>query len=263
MERIYSAFFTSSERRASSGAAHDASQLTAAALERHNEAQRAASGLVQPEIGAKKREVGDGETAAEARRFATARAGDLRQLALDYRAVRQDLLSAVRAAVRAFVYAYGAKAFTAVLLASRKWSSLEYGYADAARLLLRADTIRFGSFFGSLVGAFRLTELAARVARGGARDSKNLALAGGVAGLALLVDSPSRRATISLYIFVRMLDVVARHLVAAGVVPEWPHSSEYLFAFSNVAIMYAFIVDPSLLPKVCSPRSFIKRWISR
>lgn len=77
----------------------------------------------------------------------------------------------------AFVFAYGTKAFTAVLLASRKWSSIEYGYADAVRLLLRSDTIRFGAFFGSLVGIFRLTEIAARIGRG-RKDQLNLAIAG-------------------------------------------------------------------------------------
>lgn len=76
-----------------------------------------------------------------------------------------------------FLYAYGAKAFTALLLASRKWSSMEYGYVDAVRLLLRLDTIRFGAFFGSLVGVFHVTEIAARNARG-KKDEKNLAIAG-------------------------------------------------------------------------------------
>lgn len=158
-------------------------------------------------------------------------------------------MSALRAAARAFLLAYGAKAFTAVLLASRKWSRMEYGgYADAVRLLLRTDTIRFGAFFGALVGAFRLSELVARVARGKS-DRTNLAIAGGVSGLALLVDSESRRSTIALYIFVRMLDVVGRHLVAIGALPSWQYSSECLFAASNSFIMYAFLVEPTLLPR--------------
>ncbi|KAF4323676.1 hypothetical protein JM18_001271 [Phytophthora kernoviae] len=74
-------------------------------------------------------------------------------------------------------------------------------------------------------------------------------IAGAVSGSALLLDSPSRRSTISLYIFVRMLDVVCRHLMSIGVIPTWRYSSETLFAISNAAIMYAFVVDPSLLPK--------------
>lgn len=148
-----------------------------------------------------------------------------------------------------FLYAYGAKAFTALLLASRKFSSMEYGYVDAVRLLLRVDTIRFGAFFGSLVGVFRLTEVASRIARG-KKDERNLAIAGAVSGLTLLVDSKARRNTISLYIFVRMLDVVGRHLTSTGVLPAWKYSSEFLFSASNSAIMYAFIFEPQLLPKV-------------
>lgn len=73
---------------------------------------------------------------------------------------------------------------------------------------------------------------------------------GAVSGLTLLVDSKDRRSTISLYIFVRMLDVVGRHLTSTGVLPAWEYSSEFLFALSNSAIMYAFIIQPQLLPKV-------------
>ena len=148
----------------------------------------------------------------------------------------------------AFSFAYGAKAVTAVLMASRKWSSLEGGYAEAIHLLHRPDTVRFGLFFGSLVGVFRLTEIASRVARG-RKDRINLAIAGGVSGLTLLVDSPKRREVIALYVFVRMLDVVGRYLTAEQVLPQWEYSSEALFAASNSFIMYAFLCEPALLPK--------------
>lgn len=246
MERIYSAFFTSERRR-------EPQELTAAALELHNETQKAHKPLL-PRPGAdggRRRPDADAdESMADAKRHAAARRQDLQQLTMDWASVKKDLEAACQAAARAFLLAYGAKAFTAVLLASRKWSSLEYGYADAARLLLRGDTLRFGAFFGSLVGIFRVTELVTRAARGGQRDAVNLAIAGAVSGSALLLDSPSRRNTISLYIFVRMLDVVCRHLMSIGVLPTWRYSSEMLFAASNAAIMYAFIVDPSLLPKV-------------
>jgi hypothetical protein len=61
-------------------------------------------------------------------------------------------------AARAFLMAYGANAFTAL----RKLGSSDYGgYTDAVRLLLHANTIRFGAFFGSVAGVFRLTELEA------------------------------------------------------------------------------------------------------
>ncbi|KAG3190310.1 hypothetical protein C6341_g1804 [Phytophthora cactorum] len=245
MERIYSAFFTSERRR-------EPPELTAAVLELHNETQKSQR---QPPLlrpggdGGKRRPDAKDESPHEAKQHADARRQEMQKMVMNWTSVKKDLEAACQAAARAFLLAYGAKAFTAVLLASRKWSSLEYGYADAARLLLKGDTLRFGAFFGSLVGIFRVTELVTRAARGGERDVVNLAIAGAVSGSALLLDSPSRRNTISLYIFVRMLDVVCRHLMSIGVLPTWRYSSEMLFALSNAAIMYAFVADPSLLPK--------------
>ncbi|CAI5712313.1 unnamed protein product [Hyaloperonospora brassicae] len=250
MERVYSAFFAS-ERR------NDSRELTAASLACHNETLKRSDGPPQRTCGSesdrRRREDSDkrlSESIPEAMRHAAARRQELCNLTTDWkRYFKNDLEAACQAAARAFVLAYGAKAFTAVLLASRKWSSLEYGYADAARLLLRRDTLRFGAFFGTLVGTFRVTELAARAARGGQRDAITLAIAGFVSGSALLLDSPARRTTVSLYIFVRMVDVVCRHLTSSGVLPTWRYSSEMLFAMSNAAILYAFVVDPSLLPE--------------
>uniref|UniRef100_M4BQZ6 Transmembrane protein 135 N-terminal domain-containing protein n=1 Tax=Hyaloperonospora arabidopsidis (strain Emoy2) TaxID=559515 RepID=M4BQZ6_HYAAE len=237
MERVYSAFFTS-ERRTESR------ELTAAALALHNESQNNPSDVPQRVCSSdrdRRRRDGDkrqAESVTEALRHATARRQQLHNLTTDWkRFFPKDLEAAGQAAARAFVLAYGAKAFTAVLLASRKWSSLEYGYADAARLLLRRDTLRFGAFFGTLVGTFRITELAARAARGGQKDAVNLAIAGAVSGSALLLDSPARRKTVSLYMFVRMVDVVCRHLTSIGVLPTWRYSSEMLFAMSNAAII--------------------------
>ncbi|KUF84134.1 hypothetical protein AM587_10017476 [Phytophthora nicotianae] len=245
MERIYSAFFTTERRR-------EPPELTAAALELHNETQKSQRQppLLRPggDSGRRRPDAKD-ESTHETKRHAAARRQEVEKMVMNWISVKKDLEAACQAAARAFLLAYGAKAFTAVLLASRKWSSLEYGYADAARLLLKGDTLRFGVFFGSLVGIFRVTELVTRAARGGERDAINLAIAGAVSGSALLLDSPSRRNTISLYIFVRMLDVVCRHLMSIGVLPTWRYSSEMLFALSNAAIMYAFVVDPSLLPK--------------
>ncbi|GLD91684.1 hypothetical protein PINS_up000217 [Pythium insidiosum] len=255
MERIYSAFFTSERRR------NDV-ELTAEALARHDQDTRRSerknvpvsrliatpptsltrppsppNGYISPPSPPPPEDLVD------------AHSRELSALVSKELSVQDDVIAALSAAARTFVLAYGAKAFTAVLLASRKWSSIEYGYADAVRLLLRQDTIRFGAFFGSLVGLFRLTELTTRRLRGGDQDRTNLAVAGGVAGLALLLDSPSRRSTIALYIFVRMLDVLGRQLTAERVLPTWKYSSEGLFALSNAAIMYGFIVDPTLLPK--------------
>ncbi|KAF1335616.1 hypothetical protein FI667_g1212, partial [Globisporangium splendens] len=162
--------------------------------------------------------------------------------------VVRDLKSALRAALRAFLYAYGAKAFTALLMAARKWDSFRSGAAGALRQLVQTDTLRFGAFVGSLVGVFRVAEIVARVARG-TKDQTNLAIAGAVSGLTLLVDSKARRTTVSLYIFMRMLDVVGRHLTAAKVLPSWKYSTEWIFALSNAAIMYGVVIQPVTVAK--------------
>ncbi|CEG47489.1 Uncharacterized conserved protein [Plasmopara halstedii] len=250
MERVYSAFF-SSERRS------DPPELTAAVLQLHNKTQKSEKqrSLLRSGVDAdRRRDESDNdadrrrdESDNEAKRHASLRRQELHDMAIDWICVTKDFKIAFRAAVRAFLLAYGAKAFTAVLLTMRKWSSLEYGYTDAARLLLKQDTLRFAFFGGSLVGIFRVTELVARIARGGDRDTVNLAIAGAVSGLTLLLDSPSRRSTISLYIFVRMLDIVCRHLVTIGVMPTWRHSTELLFAISNAVLIYGFVVDPTVL----------------
>lgn len=162
--------------------------------------------------------------------------------------IKKDLRAALRATVRAFVLAYGAKAFTALLLALRKWRDFKSGSKSALLQLVDPDTVRFGAFMGSLVGTFRFGEIAARLVRG-KKDETNLAIAGGLSGLTLLVDSQARRTTISLYIFVRMLDVVGRNLTASGVLPAFKYSTELLFALSNSAILYAYYINPSALTK--------------
>ncbi|DBA03236.1 TPA: hypothetical protein N0F65_011595 [Lagenidium giganteum] len=245
MERIYSAFFTNERRQEI--------ELTAEALEKHNEKQ---SQVDLQELQAHRearnpqgdRDEEEDDERDEQALALTGRRLQQRQDAATRALLRQELKSAVKAALKAFLYAYGAKAFTAMLMASRKWSSIEYGYADAVRLLLRADTIRFGAFSGSLVGLFRITEIVMRLARG-KKDATNLAVAGGVSGLALLIDSPSRRSTVAVYILVRMLDVLGRQLTADGVLPKYKYSSECLFALCNAIIMYAVVVDHTLLPK--------------
>lgn len=148
--------------------------------------------------------------------------------------------------ISVFAFAYGAKALTALLLASRKWNTLSY--ADAMRVLLKKDTLRFGAFLGTLVATFRFVEALGRIVRN-KNDHINHAIAGGVSGLALLIDSSSRRSTIALYIFIRALDVVGRTLTCSGYIPEWKYTSEVLFSLSNGPIMYALVFEPHLLPK--------------
>ncbi|ETW01921.1 hypothetical protein, variant 5 [Aphanomyces invadans] len=173
-----------------------------------------------------------------------------------------ELGGALKAGARAFVLAYGAKAFTALLLASRKWGVDDTNsYADALRLLSQSDTFRFGGFVGALVGSYRATEIVLNYVRGPCTpdDATHKAIAGAVCGLSLFLDTPSRRPVISLYIFIRMLDIYLRHaswqerIGIDKVLDDHPflttYSTEMLFALANGPIIYAAAYTPSYLPK--------------
>ncbi|RHY26575.1 hypothetical protein DYB32_007484 [Aphanomyces invadans] len=168
-----------------------------------------------------------------------------------------ELGGALKAGARAFVLAYGAKAFTALLLASRKWGVDDTNsYADALRLLSQSDTFRFGGFVGALVGSYRATEIVLNYVRGPCTpdDATHKAIAGAVCGLSLFLDTPSRRPVISLYIFIRMLDIYLRHaswqerIGIDKVLDDHPflttYSTEMLFALANGPIIYAAAYTP-------------------
>ncbi|KAG9415463.1 hypothetical protein AC1031_008906 [Aphanomyces cochlioides] len=168
-----------------------------------------------------------------------------------------ELGGAFKAGLRAFVLAYGAKAFTALLLASRKWGMNTHSLADALRLLAQADTLRFGGCVGVMVGSFHATEIILNYVRGNDPDSRlHKAIAGAVCGLSLFVDTPSRRPIISLYIFVRMLDIYVRHasessefLRAIEAKLPMQYATEICFALANGPIIYATAYNPTLLSK--------------
>ncbi|RHY58165.1 hypothetical protein DYB34_001651 [Aphanomyces astaci] len=174
-----------------------------------------------------------------------------------------ELGGALKAGARAFVLAYGAKAFTAVLLASRKWGVDDTNsYADALRLLSQSDTLRFGGFVGALVGSFRGTEVLLNYVRGPCApdDATHKAIAGAVSGLSLFLDTPSRRPVIALYIFIRMLDIYLRHAPWQArlglddlLLRKHPvltkYTTEILFALANGPIIYAAAYNPRLLPQ--------------
>ncbi len=240
MERVYSAFFTSPPS--------NNLQLTAETLAQHNQNTQQSSLSVgfypYHLVGSdQKHDLSNGHDNLSI--SPTTDAVDARPFDASVRSlpsVTSELRAAIKAALRAGVLAYGAKAFTAFLLASRRWHTGD-GYLHAIRLLLQRDTIRFGGFVSCFVASFRITELSSRHWRH-KKDKWNLVLAGGISGLSLLVDAKHRRSTIALYLCVRMMEVYSRQFKGLKYGAEWG------FAISNAMIVYAFIVDPTLLPKV-------------
>ena len=109
-----------------------------------------------------------------------------------------------------------------------------------------ADTIRFGLFCGMFAGTYRgiycwLTKLRGTANRQGAF------IAGGLAGLSILIDAPTRRLSVSLFLLVRALDAAVKRLVRAGLLPHSKHAVPLLFGIFNMPIMYSFLYKPHLI----------------
>jgi hypothetical protein len=80
-------------------------------------------------------------------------------------------------------------------------------------------------------------------------DLHDKIIAGTLAGAGLALDVKDRRQMISLYLFVRALDVLRNTLERKGVLPVFRHTDSVLFGIANIPIMYGFLRDPTILPK--------------
>jgi hypothetical protein len=106
------------------------------------------------------------------------------------------------------------------------------------------DNARFAMFLGLFCGSFRGINALLALARG-VDDAVNAAIAGGVAGLAMLVDDKERRAGLSLLLLVRACDVVVRRLAREKVIPTSQYAVSLLFGVVNMPIAYGYIYEPT------------------
>lgn len=143
---------------------------------------------------------------------------------------------------RGFMYAYGLKAGLGAVMALFRANRLR-GLAKAAASV---KAIRFGLFFGALIGSHSLLRYFFFHLRG--RDGRiNGALAGALSGLSILLDHPAERGGMALYSLVRACYVVVHTWMRYGYVQRVPKASYALFALANVPIMYAAMLQPDLL----------------
>jgi hypothetical protein len=106
------------------------------------------------------------------------------------------------------------------------------------------DNATFALFLGLFCGSFRGLNALLALARG-VDDAVNAAIAGGVAGLAMLVDDKERRAGLSLLLLVRALDVAVRRLARENVIPTSKYAVSVLFGIVNMPIAYGYILEPA------------------
>ena len=187
---------------------------------------------------------------------------------------------------RGFVLAYAARAgvslFTRALTCSRqrRWRD-EFGWKffSEERLVYREDAVRLGAFVGGFSGIYHALRALGRPSTapvgegaGGvlARRLQGLlggpagpGLAGGLAGLVVLSQVPSRRRTLALYVLARALQcyVAARMTAfAAGGPLSWadtvvgrlgrlPGAGIAAWSLATAQIMYSYVMRPEALPR--------------
>jgi Tim17/Tim22/Tim23/Pmp24 family len=117
------------------------------------------------------------------------------------------------------------------------------------------DTWRFSLFLAVFNSSYKAVQCFLRRLR--QKDDKyNSWIAGLLAGTSILIDDGGRRSTIALWILSRALDLLWRHNVNRGRLPDVPYGSVLAFCLSSCQVMWAWGLEPYALP------SGYHKWIS-
>ncbi|KAH3735320.1 uncharacterized protein LOC127850296 [Dreissena polymorpha] len=112
--------------------------------------------------------------------------------------------------------------------------------------LLAKDSFRFAAFLGLYPSLYDLAlELLEQYRR--KRDDWNSALAGGLAGLAIVVEDRTRRRIYCLFAIARAIGAVVSTLVRRGLLPAMPYSETMLFCSCTSFLVYCTALKPQYL----------------
>ncbi|KAF9930300.1 hypothetical protein FBU30_000646 [Linnemannia zychae] len=158
------------------------------------------------------------------------------------------LKHAILGAIRSGGVSYGAKALVNMCLGMLK---LMKGKGSFGRVVLDAftgaDAVRFGSFFGMFSFLWKLVNNGLKLYRG-TDDRINGAMAGAIAGLALLIETPERRVTFAQQMFLRAMQGVYNAGKYRGQF-SFRHGDALLFAVGTAQVLYAYTMHPDTIPK--------------
>lgn len=164
-----------------------------------------------------------------------------RNLCLSFAHSRREL---IRGFSRGFLVASGLLGGVKLLTTFIRTKS----FSKALNKALEADTRRFAIFLGAFLGVFRyLNSLFAFIR--GKDGQENALLAGFIAGYTCLLDSKSRRRSLSIILFVRAIEISLQRLNRLKELPDipQPYCGALSFGLSNIFIMYATLYEPTLL----------------
>ncbi|KAF9432834.1 hypothetical protein BGZ76_010252 [Entomortierella beljakovae] len=155
---------------------------------------------------------------------------------------------AVLGAIRSGGITYGGKALInlclGLLKVMKKRSTFGKVLKDA---FIGADAIRFGSFFAAFSFLWKFVNNGAKLYRG-KDDRINGAIAGAIAGLAILVENPERRVTFAQQMFMRSIQGAYNAGKYRGQF-SFRHGDALLFALASAQVMYAYTMYPDTIPK--------------
>ncbi|KAF9983769.1 hypothetical protein BGZ75_004756 [Mortierella antarctica] len=166
------------------------------------------------------------------------------------------LRHAILGALRSGGVTYGVKALVNLCLGMLK---LMKGKASFGKIVKDAftgqDAVRFGCFFGTFSFLWKLVNNGLGLYRG-ADDRINGAIAGAVAGLALLIETHERRVTFAQQMFMRSMQGLYNAGKYRGQF-SFRHGDALMFAIGSAQIMYAYThlapvmkkMHPDTIPK--------------
>ncbi|KAF9433533.1 hypothetical protein BGZ76_009312 [Entomortierella beljakovae] len=156
------------------------------------------------------------------------------------------LKHAVLGAIRSGGITYGLKALVNLLLKMMKKKGNEGLVHSLKDAFLGSDAIRFGTFFGMFSFLWKLVNNGLKLFRG-KDDRINGAVAGAIAGLSILIESPERRVSFAQTMLVRAGQGVYNAGKYRGVF-SFRYGDALLFALACGQIQYAYTIQPKSIP---------------
>ncbi|KAF9578933.1 hypothetical protein BGW38_005026 [Lunasporangiospora selenospora] len=154
---------------------------------------------------------------------------------------------ALLGAIRSGGVTYGMKALVNLCLGMLKLMKGKGSFAQIFKeSFFGMDAIRFGTFFSSFSFLWKFVNNGLKLYRG-KDDRVNGAIAGAIAGLAILVESKERRVTFAQQMFVRAGQGVYNAGKHRGVF-SFRHGDAALFALACGQVLYAYTMQPESIP---------------
>ncbi|KAF9363903.1 hypothetical protein BGX34_003062 [Mortierella sp. NVP85] len=155
------------------------------------------------------------------------------------------LKHALLGAIRSAGVSYGAKALVNLCLGMMKLMNGRGSFGVILKdAFMGRDAVRFGSFFGMFSFLWKLVNNGLKLYRG-KDDRINGAIAGAIAGLALLIENHERRVTFAQQISMQGVYNAGKYRGQFS----FRHGDAFLFSVASAQVLYAYTMHPDTIPK--------------